>query len=48
MRSANQVNLILVVELADDVLSECEADTTVVVAPVCHFFVRVRPKEVTK
>ena len=41
MRAANQVNLVLVRELAHDVLSEREADASVVVAPICDLFVRV-------
>jgi len=44
VRSANQVDLILVSKLADDVLSKGEADPSVVIAPVCDLLVRVGPK----
>jgi len=48
VRPADQVNLVLVVELSHDVFSEREANTSVVVAPVLHFFVGVGPEKVTQ
>ena len=48
MCSANQVDFVLVVELAHDVFAKGEADSAIIVTPVGHFFVGVRPKQVTK
>ena len=48
MRSANQIDVILLSELSHYLLSESEADATIVVAPVVDIFIRVRPKDIAE
>lgn len=48
MCPANQVNLILGVEFAHNVLSKGKADSPVVVSPVLNLLLGVRPKQIAE
>jgi hypothetical protein len=46
--SANQVDVVLAVELSNDVLSECEANTSIVVAVLFNTALGIRPEQITQ
>ena len=48
VRSADEVQVVAVEELADHVGAEGEGDAAVVLAPALHVLVRVRPQQVTQ
>ncbi len=48
MRSADQIKIVLLVKLAHYVFSECEADTSIVIAIGIDTSLGVRPKQVAK
>jgi len=48
MSATNQVDVIALSELRNNVLSKSEGDTTVVLTPLVHIFVGIRPQQVTE
>ena len=48
MSSADQINIVLLVELAHNVFAECEADASVVVTVLINATLRVRPQKIAK
>ena len=46
--TADEIHVMLLEEARDDVRSECEGDTTVVLAPPGDVLVRVRPQQVAE
>ena len=48
MSSTYKVDLVLVVEFSNNILAEGEADTSIIIAPICHFFIGVRPEEIAE
>ena len=48
MRPANQIEVMLLIELFNDVLAERVAHTPLVLAPCCHLFVGVAPQQVAE
>ena len=46
--TADEIHVVLLEEAGDDVRSECEGDTTVVLAPPGDVLVRVRPQQVAE
>jgi hypothetical protein len=48
MRTADEVHVVLLQEARDHIWSECEAHTSVVLAPSGDILVRVGPKEIAE
>ena len=48
MRSADKIKIVSVEELADDVSTERERNTAVVLAPTLYILVRIRPQQVAQ
>ena len=48
MSSTYKVDLVLVVEFSNNILTEGEADTSIIIAPICHFFIGVRPEKIAE
>ena len=48
MSSADQVQIMPVEEFANDVVTECEWDSTIILAPPWHVFVWIWPEQVTQ
>lgn len=48
VRAADQVEVVLLEEHANDLWTEHEGDSSVVLAPALHILVRVRPKQVAQ
>ena len=48
MSTANQVHIVSIEELSDDVGTECERDTTIVLAPSLYILVGIRPEKIAQ
>ena len=48
MSSTYKVDLVLVVEFSNDVLTEGEANTSIIIAPICHFFIGIGPEQIAE
>ena len=48
MGTADEIHVVLLEEAGDDVRSECEGDTTVVLAPPGDVLIGVRPQQVAE
>jgi hypothetical protein len=48
MRSTDQINVVLLVEGGDNLLTKSKADSSVIFSPSLDVLIRIRPKEITQ
>ena len=48
MSATNEIQIVLLVELLNDIGTKCVRNPTLILAPSCHFFIRVTPKKIAE